>query len=63
MPAAWSFLDGAPEAAKAAVALLGAAGGGYIKDSLKATIERLRRKDGALSSRIPLEGGDRRRQS
>ena len=40
MPVAWPLLGGVPEAARAAVALLGATGGGYISDSLKAVIER-----------------------
>jgi WD40 repeat protein len=46
MPVAWPLLGGVPEAAKAAVALLGATGGSYISESLKTVIERIRKRDG-----------------
>ncbi|HEX4865623.1 MAG TPA: hypothetical protein VFV02_16255, partial [Acidimicrobiales bacterium] len=55
MPVAWPLLGGGPEAAKAAVALLGAAGGGYINDFLKALIERLRRGSSAPTSKAELQ--------
>src|SRR5437660_464507 len=55
MPVVWPLLGGAPEAARAAVALLGATGGGYISESLKAVIERLRRKDGAPTTQAELQ--------
>src|SRR5437660_1455460 len=55
MPVAWPLLGGIPAAAQAAVALLGATGGGYIGDSLKAVVERLRRKEGAPPTRAELQ--------
>src|SRR2546421_4797190 len=55
MPVAWPLLGGVPEAAKAAVALLGATGGGYISESLKAGIERLRRKGGVPATKAELQ--------
>src|SRR5260370_17346072 len=55
MPVAWPLLGGIPAAAQAAVALLGATGGSYIGDSLKAVIERLRRKDGPPVTRAELQ--------
>jgi len=45
MPVAWPLLGGVPEAAKAAVALLGTAGGGYTSESLRDVIHRLRTKN------------------
>ncbi|MGH8885705.1 MAG: hypothetical protein ACRDYX_11125 [Egibacteraceae bacterium] len=47
--------QGVPEAVKAAVALLGATGGGYIGDFLKDAIDRLRRQDGARRSEVELQ--------
>src|SRR5260370_1700997 len=55
MPVAWQLLGGVPEAAKAAVALLGGAGGGYINDSLKGVVQRLRKKDGAPATKAELQ--------
>src|SRR5437588_6800795 len=55
MPVAWPLLGGIPAAAQAAVALLGATGGGYIGDSLRAVIERLRGKDGAPATKAELQ--------
>src|SRR6266542_6370967 len=55
MPVAWPLLGGVPEAAKAAVALLGATGGGYISEYLMAVIERLRSKGGAPTTRAELQ--------
>lgn len=56
MPAVWPLLgQGVPEAAKAAVALLGATGGGYIGDFLKDAIDRLRHQDGTPRSQAELQ--------
>jgi WD40 repeat protein len=55
MPVAWPLLGGAPEAAKAAVALLGGAGGGYINDFLKDRLKALRRNGGGSITKVELQ--------
>jgi hypothetical protein len=55
MPLAWPLLGGVPEPAKEAVALLGATGGSYISDSLKAVIKRLRGKQGVPPTKAELQ--------
>ena len=55
MPVAWPLLGGAPEAAKAAVALLGGVGGGYINDFLKDRVKALRGSGDGSITKIELQ--------
>jgi hypothetical protein len=49
MPIVWPLLGGAPDAAKAGVAVLGGAGGGHISDVLERVTRRLRGHPGSRS--------------
>lgn len=47
MPVVWPLLGGAPDAARAGVAIQGATGSGYISEVLESVIKRLRGRGGS----------------